>query len=361
MNYSFEEIKAFEQERQLVQQKLARLRQANIVETDESVRFKLDYEISQLETSKADLDKKLAEAYNLGTESGQERLREKINALRISEPMGRVHLVNCNRGELRHRFEEGFDQRKQQGAMNHYYFLSACPTQLPPSFGERMVYELLGELLDGSMNAVYCRFDPVNNDRVKLEKLPLGYSAEKSQEMFRDFCASYFAWDDKQEFTAAIAENRLPLARYKYAVLPFYIRKSDWKPFFNTYFDWIAEQLAQRPKGGPTLLIFIVMYHKKLHVEQDDKSREILATVDAICQKHPGAGHFHPLEPVDESDLGDWFNDLGEWNNARIQPVLDTLVESLPPAESEQYQASKRFNMDRVEIVQEIAFDLYNK
>lgn len=361
MTYTLDEITGFEQQRGLMVQKLNALRTSLILKTDPAVIFELENEIRQLEYRKTEVEKMLADAYNLGTDSGKERLRGKIKNLKISEVMGRVHLVNCNRQTVRDRFEEGFDQRQKRGAINHYYFLSACPTQLPPSLGERMVYEMLGELLEDSMDAVYCRFDPKNHDRVKLEKLPIGYSYEKSQEMFREFCANWFGWGDKLAFADAIAANRLPLARHKYTVLPFYIRKKEWKPFFAEYFDWISAQLANRPTGGPTLLLFIVFYHENLHLERDEKSSEILAAVDALCLKHPNAGHFYPLEPVHESDLRDWFNDLGERNNARLQPVLDTLTEGLPPEERQQFQQSELLNMDRVELIQELVFDLYNQ
>jgi hypothetical protein len=318
-------------------------------------------EARQFETQRADQDKIMAASFQLGTDSGKERLREKVQSLKISGPMGRLHLVNCNRQNVRDQFEEGFDRRRQTGAINHFYFLSACPKQLPPSLGERMVYELLGDLLENSAKAVHYRTDPVNHNRIKLEKLPIGYSLEKSQELFREFCAGWFGWADKQEFTEAIAANRLPLAKHQYTILPFYLRKKEWKPFFAEYFDWLSQQLADRPAGGPTLLLFFVFYHDNLHREQDEKSTEILNILDDICKKHPSAGHFYPLDPVHESDLRDWFDDLGEHNTARLQPVLDTLIESLPPEELQQFQQSKQLNMDRVELVQELVFDLYNK
>lgn len=356
-----EEHIGLEQELKLVVQKLNALRPALILKTDESEKFKLEYEIQALESRKTALEKALAEAYQLGTDSGKERLRAVVQTLKISEEMGRLHLVNCNRQEVRDRFEDGFDRRQRTGAANHFYFLSACPTQLPPSLGERMVYELLGDLLDEGPQAVHCRFDPKNHDRVKVEKLPLGYSLEKSQEMFRDFCAKWFGWEDNLAFDAAIAANRLPLARNRYTILPFYLRKKEWKPFFGEYMDWLIAQLAQRPPGGPTLLVFVVLYLDGLHLNTDDSLRGIIGTVDDLCAKHAAAGHFHPLEPVHESDLRDWFTDLGERNNARLQPVFDALEKGLPPEELTQYREGKLLNMDRVELVQEVVFEGYNR
>jgi hypothetical protein len=361
MNYSHDEITGFEQELKLILQKLAALRTALIIKTNESEKFQLEYEIKQLESRETTLKKNLADAYDLGSDSGKECLREIINALKISEAMGRVHLVNCNRSEIRDRFEQGFDQRQNIGAHNHFYFLSACPTQLPPSLGERMVYELLADWLDEGPDAVHCRFDPKNNDRVKIEKLPLGSSVERSQELFRAFCTRWFGWEQNQDFSEAISANQLPKARHKYSILPFYLRKTEWKPFFEEYFNWMAEQLAKRPPNGPVLMVFIVIYHDNLHRERDEKSEEILGFIDLLCEKHPNAGHFYPLEPVLVTDLRDWFNDLGERNNARLQPVFDTLAEGLPEEELQQLKQSKQFNMDRVELVQELVFELYNQ
>jgi hypothetical protein len=360
MAYTLDEIKGFEEQRRLVTQKLHALNTALILETGAAEKFKLNSEIQPLEIRKAELDAIFAEAYGLESDTGKARLREKIKDLDISGPMGRVHLINCDRKTVRDRFEAGFNQKVEMGALNHFYFLSACQTQLPPSLGERMIYEILGDLLDEGMDAVYWRFNPKNPDRVKLEALPLGYSLEKSKELFREFCARWFGWADKAEFSEAIAANRLPLAKNKYTVLPFFLYKSDWQPFFATYFDWLSEQLAARPAGGPTLLVFIVFYHENLHREVDEKSKEILAEVDAICTRHPNAGHFHPLHPVLESDLRQWFARLGEHNNARLLPVLKTLEEGLPPGELQQFQQAKELNMDRVELVQKLVYDLYN-
>ncbi|MBL7827143.1 MAG: hypothetical protein JNJ57_10960 [Saprospiraceae bacterium] len=368
MNYSYEEIQNFVEERRLATAKMGKLRQAYILETNAAVQFKLDIEIKQLETHIADLDQKIAAGYDLGTDSGKERLRRVVANLKISEDMGPEHLVNCNRDEVRERFEMGFDERRNRGDQNHYYFISACPKQLPPSVGERMIYEWFAEMMDKDPQAVYFRTESINHDRVKLEKFPLGYSLEKSQEMFREFCAEWFRWDDHLSFNAAIAANRLPLDKCRFVVIPFYLRKKDWKPFFPEYFNWIHQKFSAR-KGGPVLLFFFVFYHENLHITRDEKSNEILQAIDGLCENYISAldpqaqskGHFYPLMPVEENDLRYWFNDLGEHNDARIDPVIKTLAESLPPEEAELYRRETKFNMDRIEIVQEITFEQYNR
>jgi hypothetical protein len=365
-----EEIKSLESYRDVVVGKRNRLREALIIETDESVRFKYEQEIASLEGKLDDINKQLSEAFDLGSESGESLLREKVRNLNLTEPMGRLHLVNCNRQDLRDRFEAGFDHRqKNLKAANHYYFLSSCPRQMPPSLGERMVYELLGDLLDDGKQAVFCRFNKLKYDRIEIKKLPIGLSLEKSQELFLKFAAANFDWPEQTSFEQAAAQNLFPKPHYRYSILPFSLRKNEWKDFFPEYFDWIAAQLAQRPPGGPTLMLFFVFYLDDLHLHynpatghcSDEKSAAILQALDGLAQRHPAAGHFYPLMPVFNTDLRDWFSDLGENNPARIDPVLNTLTHSLPQEEKEQYVKQKSLNMARVEIVQEIVFETYNK
>jgi hypothetical protein len=369
MSYTLDEINLFKKEKGIIIEKASRLRQALIIATDESVKFKLETELRELDTARTDLDRKISDGYDLGTDSGKEYLREKVRELRLSEDMGRLHLVNCNRQEIRDRFEEGFDRRKAMGVRNHFYFISACTRQLPPSLGERMVYELLGDLLDEGPNTVFCRFNPAFTERIAVKKLPIGYDENRSKQLFREFCAAWFDWEKDLPFETAIAENRLPLARHQYSILPFTINQKEWKPFFPDYFEWIAAELEKRGPGGPTLLVFFIVYvddlHKKYDADSetfnDQKAQAIIQGVHAACEKHPAAGYFFPLYPVDETDLRDWFFDLGENGNTRIDPILKRLAETLPPEEAEQYRNNKKINMERIEQLQEIVFDWHHK
>lgn len=298
---------------------------------------------------------------NIKDDPFRAEMRRKISQLKIDEVMGRIHLVNCNRTDLRDAFEAGFDARTAADCREHYYFLSACRTQMPPSLGERMIYELLGGLMDEHQEAVHIRTNPKNNERVKIESLPLGYSLEKSQTLFRDFCARWFGWPDHLEFEQAIRQNILPGPRFRYAVLVLEFSKKEWKPFMTEYLAWIRQSFAARAPGGPVLLVFLVGYHPNLHDSRDEKSSQILNAIDQYCADKTDSGHFYPLEAVDLSDLFDWFGDLGVHNNARIQPLLETLIADMTEAERIQYLNRELLNMDRIELIQEMVFDLYNQ
>jgi hypothetical protein len=399
MSYTIDEIKGFERERNAIVEKLSSLRLALTVESNAVTKFAYEYEIRDLENRKQEIEKIRKEAYQLGTPIGNERLGEKVRELKNYEPMGTFHLVNCNRRRVRDSFEEAFYRLKKMQAANHFYFLSACPKQLPCSFVERMVHELLREQIDDGKNPVHFHTDLHNNQRMKFKKLRLGFSEERSQAFFEEDCDSWFGWEKKLSLAQAIAANRLPRARCEYSILPLKLDKKDWKSFFANHFEWMVQQLAARPAGGPTLLVFIVLQIDDLHVGYekkvetirdettgelkesviesfgDENSEEIIQTINALCQKHPNAEHYYPLLPVEESELVSWINDLGEMNRARIQPVLDTIVEGLTHEELVQYQEiksteanrptpaqpeqKKLLNMDRIELVQELVFDLY--
>jgi len=54
----------------------------------------------------------------------------------------------------------------------------ACPTQMPPSFAERMIYELINEELEDSLEAIH--FETVQESgRVAIRKLPMKRNLEK--------------------------------------------------------------------------------------------------------------------------------------------------------------------------------------
>ncbi len=316
----------------------------------------------------ADEERERANGYGLNTDSGKQALREVAGKLAITEEMSSVHLVNCNRQEVRDRFAQGFDERKKRGDKNHYYFLSACPRQMPPSVGERMIYELLGELIEEKPDTVFRQTDESNNDRIIIEKLPVGYNLEESQKQFKRTCARLFKWGKDISIEEGISAGKMPLPNYKYAILPFHIHKSAWKPFVPDYFRWIMEQFDRRT-CGPGVLFFFVMFHENLHRNPDRESEAIIRSVDELCESYfenrdPGCiskGHLYPLHPVSEEDVDMWLMDLGEMKMVRRSPVIEALVSQLPKDEKEQYRNEKTFNMDRVELFQEVVFEIYNK
>jgi len=60
----------------------------------------------------------------------------------------------------------------------------ACPTQMPPSFAKRMIYELINEELEDSLEAIH--FETVQESgRVAIRKLPMKRNLEITKEEFK--------------------------------------------------------------------------------------------------------------------------------------------------------------------------------
>ncbi|MEL6944647.1 MAG: hypothetical protein AAFO82_18475, partial [Bacteroidota bacterium] len=82
------------------------------------------------------------------TKYSDEHIKDLIRQLHINkDKIGPLYLVNCDRHQLADQHWGSFDKKVAQSKLQ-FYFLPACPLQKPPSFAERMVWELLIEELE---------------------------------------------------------------------------------------------------------------------------------------------------------------------------------------------------------------------
>lgn len=169
---SHEEIIQLEKQLQTANRKLFSLKERllRIQGTDATMEFRLEEEIAEIETVQNALQKRLAEAYNFHHQEGATILRKKITALNIEKRLGILHLVNCNREGMKDRFWEAFDTK--ESFPFQFYFIHACPTQMPPSFSERMIYELIYEELEEEESAIYLS-RKADSGRVRFATLPI--------------------------------------------------------------------------------------------------------------------------------------------------------------------------------------------
>ena len=158
-------------------------------------------------------------------------------------------MVNCNRKTEVNQFWKAFDTIED--AYFHYYFISACATQMPPSFSERMIYELIIEELDDNDQAILCDRKEQNN-RIKIHPLPVGRNLKKSQQQFRKFFADFLEFEPHISFEDFL-QTGIPRMEYGYVALVFEIYQSDWKPFYLDYFNWIIDCFRHKQEDVPTL------------------------------------------------------------------------------------------------------------
>jgi hypothetical protein len=321
--------------------------------------FKLEEDIVAIETQVEELKKEIAAAYGLDSESGQTVLADKIKQLSITEDIGEIHLVNCNRESVADNFWEAFDLKLDSEIPFQFYFVTACPTQQPDSFTERMVIQIILDELDEEEDAILCLRG--TNNRLILEDLPLGRNFQRSQKAFAKYFSQRFDLGEKT--MEQYLETGLPKLEYDYVATVFEVFADKWKDFSKDYLNWIIEQFKSPNEKVPTFLFFFVVYIYYLHKDSVKKELEaIKSEIQALQLQHLEiATLLKTLTPVPRNLVESWVRDLGERNQAKIEEVVDTLVSGLKNNARQQYNKDKTFDMTDIERFQELVFKVANR
>ncbi len=354
---NFDEVMGMESSLQMLTKKRNALRQRLLLVqgTDAAQEFKLEEQILQTEAELEKLKKELSELYSLNSKKGQSLLQDKLSDFEFEEEVGLWHRVNCDRRKIVRRFWDTFDDL--QDLLYQFYFITACPTQMPPSFAERMVYELIRDELDDDDSAIF-RLRK-ENDRVKILDLPLRNNLERSKRKFKKSFGELFEFKKLESFDQFIHEG-LPKLNYDLAVLLFEINEKNCEPHLFQFLEWIIETFSHTHQDVPRFLFFIVVYVDGLHTPLAEQARKkaLVGGMKSLADKHKAAAHFQPLQPVEKSDLFDWLRDLGERNQAKLDNLITHFITSLwDPSDLEQFQKDGTFNMDDVELLQELVCD----
>ena len=338
---------------------LNRLRNSFIVEDDVVRKAKIEAQIAEKEAELKDVQQKISGTYRLDSPSGQELLRSRLEQLQIEENVGVIHLVNCNRETMKDKFWDAFDEKTKE--LFQFYFIAACPTQMPPSFAERMIYELIVEELDEDLDAINVERIEDSN-RVRIYDLPIGRNLERCKVAFRKFVNDRFDFKELLDFDAFVGTG-IPQLKYDYVAMVFEIHERKWKPYLAEYFEWIIEIFKKAPKGTPKFLFFFVIYMNDVHLQEipPPKQKKILDRLTETVENETGATLLVPLLPVSIEDLRAWLFDLGERNPNRVNDVIDILVKGLNPESQELYQKTQKLNMSDIELLQEIVFEIANR
>jgi len=321
--------------------------------------FALEQDLIELEAKVAELNKQISLAYGLNTSTGQSILIDKINQLNITEDIGDIHLVNCNREIIADSFWEAFDLKLESEVPFQFYFIPACPTQQPNSFTERMIIEIILDELDEEEDAILCLRD--NRNRIVLEDLPLGRNFVRSQKAFAKYFAQRFELGERtmQEYL----DTGLPKLEYDYIATVFEVFGDKWKDFSAEYLDWIITQFKATHDEVPTFLFFFVVYLKDIHTNSVKQVYENIRTqIREVQIKHLEISTLlQNLKPVPRDLLESWVRDLGEGNQSKIEEVVDAVVAGLKPAAKKQYENDNTLNMSDIERFQEVVYDVANK
>jgi Effector-associated domain 11 len=233
-------------------------------------------------------------------------------------------LVNCDRKTAYNGFENAFGQQGERPGQ--FYFLAGCPMQKPDSFAERMVYEIISEVLDNNTQAIlYETVEEKIGARTvqRLDIHPLPYNklgnAEACQRRFQEWIEQAFGHfrhllptelaDLSIEALAALPPNQLPVHYFTFA---FRIDLDELSigPKLLDYLRWIVNTFRQRPHKPPAFqFIFVVAasdLHKKPH-EGVDALRQFVEQLNLDANNGPAACTWlEAFDTVPVADVEAW-------------------------------------------------------
>ncbi len=359
MRYSPEEIKGFESQLELLTRKLKFMQSELSRTVDANAKFAITEEITQIEGQIADLKSKLSAAHGLPIADHRERLAEAIRQLHMNEDeeIGLLHLVNCDRHQMVDKFWGAFDTKEKEHFQ--FYFITGCPTQMPPSFAERMVYELLLEELDGESDALHM-LTHEDSGRLRIQDLPLGRNTQKSQQRFKAYVQERFRFADTQSFDAFI-ETGVPNLPYDYVAVVFDLHERKWSPFLPAYLQWMIETFKSPHDRVPKFLFFFVFYVEHQHLGGlNSRQKEIISALGELSVRHETT-LLTPLLPVEDGDLKAWLMDLGERNPNQVQLVVDAMVAGLREEDQLLFRDKQLLNMKDIEELQALIYQIANE
>lgn len=253
-----------------------------------------------------------------------------LDFLEMSD-IGVISLVNCDRISPFNTFKSFF--KKHQKLPFQFYFIIGCPHQEPDSFAERLIYEVIEDVLVGEESAIdFMRgkelIQGIEVERVDIPLLPMGMDAEKSQLKFKkEFgkrLARFNMTDVSLEDFVSAKAAQLP---YNYFTFIYQIEADDWDDTTATYLQWIIETFRKNNVHQPTFLFYFVINmenaHVQLRTEVMEEVQKILTPNDDACTV------IDQLMPVQPDDISRWIRSYGERSQAKIDAVVKKFSNSL--------------------------------
>ncbi len=358
--HSYEEIMGMERQRKTLIEKLNHIRKEQAIETDPSLKFKYEKQIAGIEAETREIEKKIESAYNIFLPEKATILRKLIESLNIDEKMGLIHLVNCGREDMKDIFWATFDGHEEEDFQ--FYFIGACPTQMPPHFAERLIYELIIEELEDKLDAIYCKRK--SNGRLQI----LGFPSN-SRGLKKSQTECYILFSKIFEFSPSLTFDdflnlEISKLKYQYVTLVFEIYESEWRPFFGEYLEWFIGKFSSIKGDTPKFLFFFVVYVEDMHREdrQSEKRTEITAIINELQSQFPGVVGLLPLDPIPVKDLRTWLMKLGEKNPNKFEDIIKILQQNLSNNFAKKnFEEKKLLNMDIVSRLQELVYTIFQK
>lgn len=343
------------------QEKVNFFQEELIIISDPGQKFSLKKQIEEAEGHILKLQKELADSLRIDSPIGQEVLLEKIRALSIDQPMGQIHLVNCDRSEVDDSFWDAFDEK--ENTPFQFYFILGCRRQMPPSFAERLIYEIIQDELDEEMDAMNYLRRP-DNHRLNVEPLELKNNLHRTQKIFLKQLAKRFELTTQEFDIETFTQTGVPKMQEEYVAMVYNLDSIHWKEdFTGDFFQWAIDTFSQVHEDCPHFLFFFVIYLDDFCDQPlNERQRQVVETVQQIVSKNENAcSILTGLSPVGKRDIQNWIDSLGEHNITKIDDVIGTMVSSLSLDKQDRYRKLQQFDMADVELLQELFYRIYSR
>lgn len=287
--------------------------------------------------------------------------------IRPDNAISALHLHNCDRSRQTKSFRRAFNQRKG-GNHFQFYFICACPNEMPASFSKRMIYEIVRDHLDDRHEAIAFPMQD-DDDRIRIEPLPLGSDLESSKKQLKKYVANRFRFTDTQNFDAFM-ETGIPKLPYQYVTAVFEIADNQWdgdEGEIRDYFQWMMDTFQCPNAEVPTFLFFIVLKSRGLQSDetrQTPRQKHILGELKDLCAAHPEqATILADFPAVEEQDFEVWVGDTHGVDNPNLARAVTRALaagfESGSP-EDQLYRTEQKFFMKDIEPLQKQIFTIAN-
>jgi len=330
-----------------------------IVTSDPTQKFSLTKEIEKCQANILRLKKEIAEAMRIDAPIGQEILLEKIRGLSVDQPMGNLHLVNCDRSDVSDSFWDAFEAKED--VPFQFYFILGCRRQMPPSFAERAIYEIISDELGEEAEAMNYLRRPDNN-RLNVEPLELKNSLRRTQKVFLKQLAKRFELASRSFDLETFTTTGIPKMQEEYVATVYNLDSMHWKQGFGEdFFQWTIDTFGNIHEDCPHFLFFFVIYLNDFHDEPlNPQQQKIVETIEQLVQKNTSAcSVLTGLKPVEKRDVQNWIDYLGEHNITKIDEVIETMVQGLDREKRELFAKNAQLDMADVELMQELFYKIY--
>ncbi|MBK9338153.1 MAG: hypothetical protein IPM98_17045 [Lewinellaceae bacterium] len=273
------------------------------------------------------------------------------------------HLVNCDREDMTDRFADAYGLRDELPAQ--FYFISACDTQMPQLFSERIILELKAALDDsdnGLLQPILYRTQDDDSQLAEILPLPvIGLTAADAFKKFKTtFCEKILntGMSGFEDFMAGGVAN----VRHQYVFAPFDFSIGKWRKFLPEYFRLIIETFSRHPGPAPRFIFLFSFAVHDLHcAAPDSEAMTIIAELDRLAQDYPNVAHLSPLQPVDDDEHAAWWRDIGVRSADDIKRITRAMLAGKESAVRQQYESRKQLNMDDIHDVQQQVYAIARK